>query len=76
MTPLQILNKVSEETGVAPQKLFAKDRSKYVFAARVRLYRELRELGLSYPEIGKFVGRDHGTIIKVLKRHVEPKTTS
>ena len=68
MTPEQIIKQVSEETGVSVPRIYEHNRSKYVFKARLRVYKLLRELGLSYPEIGKLLGRDHGTIIKVLQK--------
>jgi hypothetical protein len=33
------------------------------------MYRYARDMGLSYPQIGKIFGRDHTTIMKVLQGH-------
>ena len=41
--------------------------------ARYRLYQELRMLGWSYPRIGAAVGRDHTTILMVLRQRLEER---
>ena len=71
MTPEQIIKQVSEETGVSVPKIYEKNRSQYVFRARLRVYKLLRELGLSYPEIGKLLGRNHTTILVTLRNEIQ-----
>jgi len=42
-------------------------RSSAVMGARKAVYAALRQLGWSYPAIGRAVGRDHSTVIQVLQ---------
>lgn len=48
-------------------------KSRRVVQARLIHWAALRALGLSYPEIGRQVGRDHSTIIKQLRLHPPAK---
>lgn len=36
--------------------------------ARAACWAKLREIGLSYPEIGMIWGRDHATVLRAVKR--------
>lgn len=44
-------------------------RSKTVTKARIACYLHLRALGMSYPEIGKVMLRDHTTVLHAVRRH-------
>jgi chromosomal replication initiation ATPase DnaA len=70
LTPHDILARVSIETGFPVETLLGRSRFRTVAAARARLFQELRATGLSYPEIGRFCGRDHTTVMSAL-RHWE-----
>lgn len=47
--------------------VFSRKRGKRWVAIRKAVARTLREMGLSYPEIGRALGRDHSTIMSYLK---------
>jgi hypothetical protein len=49
-------------------ELVGRCRTKSVATARAVFARALRELRWSYPEIGDILGRDHTTIIALVKR--------
>lgn len=46
-----------------------RQRSPRIYELRALWYCVLRGAGLSYPEIGRLVGRDHSTVLKMLQRH-------
>lgn len=50
-------------------------RSKNIMLARIDCYLHLRNKGLSYPEIGKIMLRDHTTIIYVVRKHSHERGT-
>lgn len=55
--------------GVSPHEVRSRVRERAVVAARVEVWRELRNRGWSYPRIGKEFGRDHTTVLVTLRRH-------
>ena len=73
MTTQEIVSSVSKETGVSEAKIYNHLRTKKVWAARLEVYKRLRADGYSYPEIGEAMGRDHSTILRVIKRHEEKR---
>lgn len=54
---------VASSRGLTDDDLYGRDRSKTVSSARKEAMRQVRLLGLSYPEIGKMFGRHHATVI-------------
>ena len=64
-----LAERVSEVSGVPLERLLGRDRHKSVARARVHLYAVLRETGLSYPQIGQILDRDHTTVLKQLQLH-------
>lgn len=61
-----ILARVANEAGFTVAELL-KGRRQDAVDARLEAYIALREAGYSYPEIGRFVGRDHSTVMHALK---------
>lgn len=66
--PDAIARGVAKRFGLAVPVLMGESRALHVVRARKVLYRELRESGMSYPSIGRFVGRDHTTVMNGIKR--------
>lgn len=58
---------ICSERGVAPHELSSGGRTKRLHAARREVYKLLRGLEWSYPEIGLLFGKDHTTILAALK---------
>lgn len=56
-----------DKYGVKKIHLISKRRGKELIEAKKAIYQELRDAGLSYPEIGKLVNKHHTTILRVLK---------
>ena len=58
---------VARRHGISVKDLLGKARNPHLQAARVELYRALRQQGWSFPSIGQFAGgRDHTTIIAAI----------
>lgn len=53
---------LSEETGIPIADILGDTRDPGVVAVRHRLWTILYDSGLSYPTIGRLLGRDHTTI--------------
>ena len=62
---------VSEVTGVPRDKILSSGRSAQLVAARDMVTGLLRRTGMSYPEIGRVLGKDHSTIQAAQRRHME-----
>jgi chromosomal replication initiator protein len=61
---MNIVREVCEAHDVKRDEIFKKNRSKKLVMARGVIYDRIRkELGWSYPKIGKLFGRDHTTIL-------------
>lgn len=58
-----IVAMVASSRGLTDEDLYGRARSKTVSSARKEAMRQVRLLGLSYPEIGKMFGRHHATVI-------------
>ena len=62
-----IAGEIAHRHGITVVDLKGPSRVAHLSRARHELYRRLRELGWSFPTIGRFVGgRDHTTVIKAL----------
>lgn len=55
--------RIALEHAVTRSELLGRKRTKQVSAARRKLYEHLRELGMSYPEIGWLLDRNHTTVM-------------
>lgn len=56
-----------DRTGLAPERILGSSRDAETVRARRLLAHDLRKMGYSYPEIGRFMGRHHTTIIHLVK---------
>lgn len=59
------------EGGITYERLMSRDRLPEVIRVRHRLFYEFREMGMSYPEIGRLFGRDHTTVLYGVKMEKE-----
>jgi len=60
---------VCKEMGLTPKDFLGRTQSGPYPRARVRVYKTFRAIGLSYERIGRLMGKDHSTIIEMLKRY-------
>lgn len=59
----EVIRRVAEMFKVTPQDIVGKARHRILIDARCAVALILRERGLSYPQIGRFMDRDHSTVI-------------
>lgn len=65
---MRIVNEVSKESGIPRDVIFSKTRKKPVVMARYIIFdRVRRELGWSFPKIGKLFKMDHTTVMHGIK---------
>ena len=62
-TVLKIVDAVAEATGIPAKHILSKSRTAPVARARQIVMYEARKAGLSYPQIGRALGRDHSTVV-------------
>lgn len=58
-----VLREVSEASGIPIARILGPSRVRPVVEARQLVCHVLRRHGMSYPQIGKVIGRDHTTVI-------------
>ena len=68
MKPKDIVSVVCRDFGIKQEYLLGRNRSNYTIKCRTEIVRQLRNTGLSYPEIGKLINRDHSSIMHLYKR--------
>ena len=61
------IDEICRMYGVERIHLFSRRRDKKVVEARKTAYWVLRNCGLSFPQIGKIMHKDHTTVLKVLR---------
>jgi len=67
LRPEQIVTAVCEWTGIAKKDLISAQKiSGRTMQARRLLWAAMRVEGMSYPEIGRYVGRHHTTIMAAM----------
>ena len=66
-TPKKIIAKVCRDFGIEQEYLLGRNRSAYTIKCRREIASQLRILGLSFPEIGRLLNRDHSSILDLLK---------
>ena len=64
----QIVAVVAREFGVSEGMIMGRLRSKRVARARQVAMSGMWMAGYSYPDVGRFFGRDHGTVMHAVKR--------
>jgi chromosomal replication initiation ATPase DnaA len=65
-TAQSLAMQVARRHGLSVEDMLSRRRYAHLAVARVDLYLALRGKGWSYPAIGRFVERDHTTIIAAL----------
>jgi len=63
------LAQIAEAHGVAVDDMVSPCRKRELVAARVDAYRVLKALGFSYPQIARWFGRDHSSVVQTLQAH-------
>ncbi len=69
-TVSDLLDDVARMTGVSRAELVGPSRLKTITAARHHAMRCMRDLGYSFPEIGRAFNRDHTTAISACRKAV------
>lgn len=69
--PARIVSEVEYEYGLKPGTLASRDVSKFVSKARRDVITRLRSIGMSFPEIGAMLRRDHTSVSKLIARPVD-----
>jgi chromosomal replication initiation ATPase DnaA len=64
---LALAAEAGEPLGLTAAEVMSRGREPQQAEARKRAYRAARDLGWSYPQIGRAFERDHSTIIQVLQ---------
>lgn len=62
-----VLQAIGASHGLSVEQIRGRDKSKSVVKCRIACCQELRRMGLSYPEIGRELRRDQGTIMALVK---------
>lgn len=65
---LHLAEKVAAEGGLTVAEILVQDRRRPVSLVRDRIMGELRQAGYSTPEIGRFLKRDHTTVMAGIAR--------
>lgn len=65
---LGLVDHVAEAHHVTRGDVLGRGRTKRVAQARHAVMRALRDMGMSYPEIGRLLGRDHTTVLAALRK--------
>jgi chromosomal replication initiation ATPase DnaA len=65
--PVRLISDIEYEFGLKPGSLASKTVSKFTSKARRKAILQLRKLGLSFPEIGKYLRRDHTSVMRLVK---------
>jgi chromosomal replication initiation ATPase DnaA len=70
---LQGAQRIARSYRLSLAEMFSKSRTRPAPEARAAFYRELRELGWSYPRIGELVGKDHTSVLDAVRAHEAPE---
>lgn len=69
---MRIKVEVCREYGITVKRLMSRDQSGYTVTPRRVIARRFRdEFGMSYPEIGRHLNRDHSTIMSLLRKRCD-----
>lgn len=63
----EIVRRTAISYGLSVEDLLGRSRSKMIVRARKEAMKAVYELGFSYPEVGRFFGRDHTTVMYLVK---------
>lgn len=65
---LGLVDHIAEAHHVTRGDVLGRGRTKRVAAARHAVMRAMRDMGMSYPEIGGLLDRDHSTVMAALRK--------
>jgi chromosomal replication initiation ATPase DnaA len=72
MTPAQeneaIIKKIAREWNLTVETIRGKSRDRYAYEARKEIAQALYDRGLSTVQIGRYINREHTTILNMLGR--------
>jgi chromosomal replication initiation ATPase DnaA len=71
ITGKRTVEMVAEKHGLTMIEIKSRDRSKRIVRPRQEAIYRVRQLGWSYPRIGRFFGLDHSTCIHSVRVHAE-----
>lgn len=63
----EIIESLCESYGIRKEHLLSRRRDKELVKVKKLCYSMLRQEGLSYPQIGKLMHKNHTTVLKVLR---------
>lgn len=66
-SPIEVVVAVAAVVGIAPDDILAEGRSGHVVRSRAVVCLVLREVGMSSPEVGRLVRRDHSSVLAAAK---------
>ena len=61
-----IIEAVCAESGVSKELLLSRRTERFIVEVRAAAARQMRNIGMSYPEIGWVMGRDHSAIFHLV----------
>ena len=64
------VEKIIRDNGLVWRDVFSDDRRRKVVRVRAFIVRMLRARGWSYPVIGRYLGRDHSSIMHLMDRYL------
>lgn len=64
---MRIIDDTCSKHGLSKTEIISPRRQQRLMACRIEIARELSALGLSTPQIGKLMNRDHSSILNQLK---------
>ncbi len=67
----ELMKQIGAKHGVSLDDILSARRQTDIAAARFEISARLYERGLSYPQIGRLINRDHTTVIHAVRRHYE-----
>lgn len=67
MSSAEVVAVVAAEHGVTVDEILSPSRYRHIVAARREVCTRLRAQGWSYPAIGRALGRDHATVMYLVK---------
>ncbi len=65
---VDLIDGIAAEHHCTVPEILSMNKEQHVCAARRSLCVKLRAMGMSYPAVGRLVGRDHGTVIEMCTR--------
>lgn len=68
----RLIKSVCRREGINPSAVLGDRKDRFAAAPRATLAKALRGLGYSYPVIGRWLGRDHSTVMTMVAGRKRP----